>query len=434
MAEVKREGVYTLRDGFFCKTGHEWTTYEQGRSLSYGWPFPTTLRGMLRGAFGRQLDQARRQAGGQGLSDAEWKALTEGIRLDVSFPLLRLVGSQGVWKREERLWPCPKDALAVEEAKGEGEGKPYLRLEPLPPIAETMGTARGSALEEEARESLWFPRPGQKAKPSPLPEWWTESDFFLWLQGGSVIRKKLADYPKVTRRSETHLAIDGATLTNEESMLFSMDLIEPYSKSWVKSGDKEVREEVHEWAVALAWRCPEEKLDPFREVLSLGGKRKLALPSALEGKLLEWPEEKWFDQGFRKGSEGLRLVVVTPSWFQRGWLPDGFQAVAGQGGETSRFEGVLQTGGKEIRVVLRSALVPRSTSVSGWDVVARQPKKTLRLVAPGSVFFVQKVDGQAFSYDEIKGLWLAGWGQGQDDGLGRFVPGLWTPTRTSDRV
>jgi CRISPR-associated protein Cmr3 len=80
-------------------------------------------------------------------------------------------------------------------------------------------------------------------------------------------------------------------------------------------------------------------------------------------------------------------------------------------------------------VVLRAAVVPRPLHVSGWDMAARAPKPTSRMVPPGAVYFFERVDGQPFGEAEARALWLAAIGARTDEGFGRVVPGTWNPKR-----
>ena len=140
--------------------------------------------------------------------------------------------------------------------------------------------------------------------------------------------------------------------------------------------------------------------------------------------------EKLLD-AFEGGSKGLRLVVVTPAKFQKGWLPSGFVADGG------KFLGQLR-GIPSSDVELRAAFVPRALHVSGWNLVGGghsrgkpseggAPKETSRLVPPGAVFFFERVDGRLFDRDDAHKLWLAALGGRTDEGFGRVVPGIWDP-------
>ena len=50
------ELVLVSRDGWFCKDGRGWRTSSLGRAHGLAWPFPSTVRGALRTAWGRSLE------------------------------------------------------------------------------------------------------------------------------------------------------------------------------------------------------------------------------------------------------------------------------------------------------------------------------------------------------------------------------------------
>jgi hypothetical protein len=57
----------------------------------------------------------------------------------------------------------------------------------------------------------------------------------------------------------------------------------------------------------------------------------------------------------------------------------------------------------------------------------RRPKRTVRAVPPGAVYFFVRKDGQPFDALDAEALWLAGLGDRLDEGFGRVVPGVWNP-------
>ncbi len=82
---------------------------------------------------------------------------------------------------------------------------------------------------------------------------------------------------------------------------------------------------------------------------------------------------------------------------------------------------------------MRAAYVSRPAYLSGWNRAKHEPRPVRRLVPPGSVYFFHKADGARFSAKEMRDLWLCLLQAHGDDGLGRFVPGLWlreNPMRT----
>jgi CRISPR-associated protein Cmr3 len=46
-------------------------------------------------------------------------------------------------------------------------------------------------------------------------------------------------------------------------------------------------------------------------------------------------------------------------------------------------------------------------------------------VPAGATYFFEKVDGRGFT--GLSTLWLAAWGGGRKEGLGRVLPGHWNP-------
>jgi CRISPR-associated protein Cmr3 len=153
--------------------------------------------------------------------------------------------------------------------------------------------------------------------------------------------------------------------------------------------------------------------------VTLGADKRLAAIEPLGEQLFAPPADLL--AAFRRGSEGLRLVAVTPACFAAGWLPDGFRA---EGGD---YRGKLP--GLEGEVVLRAAFVGRPLAVSGWDLVRGGPKRTDRMVPPGSVFFVERADGRPFAAEDARALWLTAIGDRTHEGFGRIVPGIWHPSR-----
>jgi CRISPR-associated protein Cmr3 len=115
----------------------------------------------------------------------------------------------------------------------------------------------------------------------------------------------------------------------------------------------------------------------------------------------------------------LRVVAVTPLCFAKGWLPDGFAA------HGNEYRGRLPE--LDAELVLRAAFVPRPIHVSGWDMAAGKPKPTSRMVAPGAVYFFERVDGRPFGESEARALWLAAVGRRTGEGFGRLAAGFWGP-------
>lgn len=375
--------VLTPRDGLACRDGRGWTPIGAGRAHALDWPWPSTILGALRTAWGRALEAKENRTFGKD----DWKERTKAVRL-ARLLVLRARRGEAGW---QRVWPRPADATAYE-----GDGTP-VRLDPRPPELPTL-----SRDDDPAREALWRPRLEDPRKPASLPPWWPDDAFIAWLRGKTVEARHLT-VRSPERRVQSHVGIDAATLTAEEGRLFSEDVLETLDREG-------------EWAIGAELEVPEGAPGPL---ITLGADKRLAtVTPQLDERLFAPPPALL--EAFQKGApKGLRLVCVTPASFARGWLPDGFERHGREyRGRLCAIEGQL---------VLRAALVGRPLAVSGWDLAEGKPKPTDRMVPPGSVFFFTRADGAAFGEVEAKALWLAAIGRRREEGFGRVVPGLWNP-------
>jgi CRISPR-associated protein Cmr3 len=273
------------------------------------------------------------------------------------------------------------------------------RLDPGPPTLPTLGRD-----DDEAREALWVPRLEETAKPLAGPRWWSDGHFATWLAGGSVLAQPPGGSIAPTRRLQVHVGIRAEEQTAEEGVLFSHDVVETLDRD-------------AEWAIGLEVVLPD---GAGPAVATLGSDGRIARIEPLPEQVFDPPDAVL--GAFRAGSAGLRLVVVSPACFDRGWLPDGFDR---RGRE---FRG--RVGALDAELVLRAAMVPRPLHVSGWDMAAGAPKPTSRIVRPGAVYFFERADGRPFGEADAGALWLAAVGARIDEGFGRVVPGSWSPTRS----
>jgi CRISPR-associated protein Cmr3 len=386
--------ILSPRDGMFLKDGREWATSQEGRAHSLAWPMPSTLLGALVTARGRVIEAA-----GAALAPSDWEALAGQTVLGPNIALRRPVAAAS-WTREHRVWPVPSDALFLGEQKAEGK---IVRLDPRPPAYHGLG--RDNA---PARDALWWPRVDDQAKPAPAPQWWSEPALVEWLADPKLERDCAGDFRGVSqpRRFQAHVGIDPETLAARESILFAHDIVETLDGQRC------------EWAIG----CQVDPVDDGLEYATLGGDRRLARIERVSDELFAMPDglRAAFE---RQASPGLRLVAVTPAVFKRGWLPDGF-AHDGNGALRGKLPAV------EGEMILRAALVPRPTHVSGWDMANNRPKPTTRLVPPGAVYHFVRADAAPFSAADAARLWSVALGDRTRHGFGRFVPGLW-PVETA---
>ncbi|MBP7569103.1 MAG: CRISPR-associated protein Crm3 [Acidobacteria bacterium] len=376
------------RDGIFCKDGRGWHTSASGRGHGLDWPWPSTILGALRSAWGR----GEETRSGVPFGPDEWRTRTAAIRLGRTLVLRRQHGVP--WRVEDTTWPVPLDALWLE-----GHREVY-RLEPVQPLVTTLGRD-----DDEARESLWRPVLDSAGKPLAPPRWWNSDDFSDWLAGRSVAVRDRDEVLTTTRRIQVHVGILPEELTADEGVLFSHDIIETVEPS-------------AEWAIGAEVALPNGALSGLA---TLGSDARLARVEPLPAALFEPPARLL--EAFRSPCQGLRVVAVTPLCFEKGWLPDGLDV------RDCAYRGRLP--GLDAEVILRAAFVPRPVHVSGWDMAANAPKPTSRMVPPGAVYFFERSDGKPFGEADARSLWLGALGTRTDEGFGRVVPGVWSPKRST---
>lgn len=387
--------IVSPRDGWFLKDGREWTSTVAGRGHSLDRPFPSTLLGAFRTAWGRVQEAGCNRR----LTGREWERSLD-LKLGAVVTLRRTL-HESSWNGTHRMWPVPADALFLPSANACGHPT-VSRLDPRPPEVPTLSRA------EDAREGLWRAAFDHPRKPDRAPAWWSETAFAAWLCDAACERKRSPDYDgnAQTRRTMVHVSVNRETGAAAEGLLFAHDVVEP------------IDDTRHEWA--LAARTEGVRFQASR--LTLGGDRRLAaIESGYHAPEALFEPTECLERAFDGAkSKFIRLVAVSPLVFRQGWLPDGFNC--GNGG--TEYRGRLP-GGAEC--VLRAAMLSRPQHVSGWDMAKRGPKPTTRLVPPGAVYFFERIDGKPFEWRDASRLWLAALGDRVDEGYGRVVPGIWTP-------
>lgn len=78
------------RDGFFCKDGRGWFTSASGRGHGIEWPWPSTILGAMRTAWGRAEEDRSKTC----FSPSDWLARTKPIQLGRALTLRRPHGAQ----------------------------------------------------------------------------------------------------------------------------------------------------------------------------------------------------------------------------------------------------------------------------------------------------------------------------------------------------
>ncbi|MBX5436871.1 MAG: CRISPR-associated protein Cmr3 [Alicyclobacillaceae bacterium] len=414
-------GRVIVRDGRPFGTGSQTQLY------TLPWPMPGTVAGAVRSFVGR----ATAPVGADPFSPERAERL---LRLAVSGPYLaevradaregtmggpvapQMPGGPGVenaagGRGVAVYWPAPRDAWTARTS----DGLAVAALRPHP-LQDGEGTDLPGAWQ--------YPLPPRPDKPAAPPAWWSVDAYVRWLErdagavqvyntddvsvalaahltgeaatGDAAVARAQAWFrpaPEVEWR--THVSLNRETGRAADGQLFSTSGIRLAPGQCLLC-----RVEDMDGAWLGDWVCD--------GVSGLGGERGIARFRAAGALTLSpqvWPAR----------SSGLRMVLVTPGIFRRGWLPGWL--------DEQRSEGVIP--GTDVRVRLVSAVVDRWRSVSGWDLLRRRPKPMRKTVPAGGVYFFEVLDWGSSTWAD---LWLnpvADDEQDRRDGFGVTVCGVW---------
>lgn len=112
-----------------------------------------------------------------------------------------------------------------------------------------------------------------------------------------------------------------------------------------------------------------------------------------------------------KQAKRCRIVLLTPAIWDAGFYPK-----------------TLPTFGLPITATIKAVVNPRPEYVSGWDLRLQRPKPTRRLVAAGTVLFVELAGSDAEIEQWASQLWFSNISsneQAAKDGFGLAVLGTW---------
>jgi len=216
------------------------------------------------------------------------------------------------------------------------------------------------------------------------------------------------------REVRVHNAIDPHTLVTEDEKLFSSESLRFYP------------------GVSLLTEVDVPSLElwseAFSEIHPMGGKRRLSHFRESEH-AHQWKCPNTIIKAL-DGTNYVRMVLVTPTFFAKGWLPGWLNTEL----ETNELF-ATKFGLSNIRLRLRWACLDRWQPVSGWSYRQRSEKAVRRMVPAGSVYFFEVLEGNPGLIAEK--LWLAtvsdenrrGEAYDHEDGFGLAVWGSWCPDR-----
>jgi CRISPR-associated protein Cmr3 len=195
---------------------------------------------------------------------------------------------------------------------------------------------------------------------------WIDLDALrAYLTGAGSLSKR---EPPVLHERRAGIALSERR-TARERHFYEIDLVRPRTPG----GRTRLLTRITPDPVGVAWRLP------------LGGEGKVALVEQADTSKPAQEMEDVLDPAGITAQEAsgaaartgwIRLVLLQPAIFHKGWLPDAVSA-----------NGQLEVG--EHTFHLRSAAVGKPVAVSGWDLLAGEPKPLRRAVPAGSVYFFQ---------------------------------------------
>lgn len=345
--------------------------------------------------------------------------------------LKKIAISGPLYRFQKRLFvPVPRDVAFYEDVQGKLQAC-YYRPQVLQQGAGFLGIGN-----EFRHEDMWPAiapklkgKPAQKVPAFVSMEWMaqylagslTEEDWEEPLAYWRANLQNLSDaepnvlhfLPGLIKDERTHTAIEPGMNKAEEGRLFSTEgLVFPPGMSMVA--------QIKGWQEQATWEDT---------VHSFGGKRRLA-----QFRTLDMPSFPKCPKSTRKALALTRercfvqMVLATPAYFDRGWLPRWLDTDLIT---NERAESIV---GKDVRLKLHWAILPRWTPISGWSYPHQAEKSVRRMVPAGSVYFFEILEGDGgflareswlisvSDHNRRKGAF------DREDGFGLAMWGVWKPS------
>lgn len=379
------------RDPLVIRDGRPNDRRSESATLSF--PLPSTCAGICRTQLGSEPGR--------------------GFVLGTQLDNLRRTSLRGPLladrKTGDLLYPPPRD-VRIERVHDD-----QLRVRALSPLPTPDG------VQHDDLEGLLLVGPpvdethmaGKPSRETPAFWPWPAMDRCLraplHLDGDDAVNALLrGGVARLPTESRTHVALDPDTATARDGMLFGTTGLR------FAAGDPESLSKVRPLALfvdfdasPVAGRELRAGLTPF------GGKRRLARWTPADAIQLP-PVPAWLSDHVVRAADGaplrLRVILATPGIFRLGYRP-----AAG----ASPLLPAIAT--------LVAALVPRPETVSGWDFEHGRPKPSRRMVAAGSVFWIDLVGDATARLAWLKGVWMQNVSddeQDRRDGFGLALVGV----------
>jgi CRISPR-associated protein Cmr3 len=379
--------VITPRDPLILRDGRPFGQLGSAQAGSLNWPRPGTVIGMARTVIGtlRNPDFFR-------TCDPNRIEDIRQVAMSAFLP-----ASKNTHNQYSVFLPAPADAVGF-PVSDEDNRIDFKRL-----ITVSLNhDVEGTDIDWENFQYAWLNDPRKPAKNAP--SFWKWDYYRQWLLegivSGPVDAAQIGLNPSEVEE-RTHVSIASTTGAAAESQIFT-------------SMGIRFQQEI---VIAARIDITENDQLPTADVATLGGDRR---PALIEwgNCLVDWPEPP---DGLGKG-KGFRLILTTPGIFDGGWAPTWLIETI----ESGKF---AEVPGKDVRIRLRSACIPRWLPCHGWDMTIGKdgaPKPMRKMVQAGAVYFVET--DAADNTAAAESLWnisLCENEQARLDGFGRILVGNW---------
>jgi CRISPR-associated protein Cmr3 len=374
---LKPRGPMLFRDG------RPFAAFAGATANSLPWPYPSTVAGALRTWLGNAAGWDWKGNGPERARQVMVKGPLVVSQLAKETPCVYVPSPADAWLGEDAEAPQPLRRLTL--APGQGAIRPHPQL------------------------SLLAPPANRKAKPgAPL---WSLSLALKWLIPNHrdpwppLAFPAVEMEPPLARR--VHVSVDAATRTAREGRLFTIE------ERWYPEGPSHAKSaQSHDSrSMALLARLEAEAPDAsLSRHVFLGGERGVAWVDRVDGLWPQCPQE--LSEALR-AARFLRMWLVTPVAFRKGWLP-GWVDEGLVGSPPSQ---------PELRLRLLATALPRRTSIGGFDVERGRPKPLRLATAAGAVYIFERLDGEPAAHR----LWLESVADDEQDRRDGFGLALWGP-------
>jgi CRISPR-associated protein Cmr3 len=362
-----------------------------GRARTLDWPYPSMVVGSLRTLLGKLTASEDAFA----FPPEQIEALKQ---LKMTGPFLSLNGQLHL--------VAPRDIVLYRQ-----DNLPNNPLKAMPLRPQPLSGAKGCNLPSS---HLWPIRVTEDVKAAGSEPFWHAETLYTWLLNDSAHEPQPHEMSgALVKEERVHVALDlekNNQRTAQEGQLYQTSglVFADFTRA-----DKGIADA--QMLVKVESDIFNPHLHNLRAAHPLGGERRLATFTALQA------SHTWAAPANAAAKlaahRGVRMLLISPAYFEQGWLPDWIDPVTLQGCVPNT----------QVKVQLRSACVDRWKPLSGWSLERgkRGPKPTRRLVSAGSVYFFEVLAGEAGMLADQWFESVCSVPQDRHDGFGTALWGTW---------